>query len=159
LGQIVLGIDPGLKCTGYAVLEHNGISPVLQEAGILTTSDNDTLEQRLKSIHRSIEEVISEFHPGAVVVEKLYSHYEHPQTAVIMGHARGIILLCAAAQDIPVISYASTRIKKSVTGNGHASKSQVQRSIQSIMKLSEMPEPPDVADAIAVALCHIEARR
>jgi len=159
LSQVVLGIDPGLKCTGYAVIQHNGKKPVLREAGILTTRESNSLEQRLRSIHQSVDEVISEFHPDSMVVEKLYSHYAHPQTAVIMGHARGVIFLCAAMHDIPVVSYASTRIKKSITGNGHASKNQVQRSIQSIMMLDKMPEPPDVADAIAAALCHIGSGR
>jgi crossover junction endodeoxyribonuclease RuvC len=159
MGLTVLGIDPGLQRTGYAVIEYNGKAVKLQEAGVLTTSGKDSLEIRLKTISDSLEEILSEFHPNSMVVEKLYSHFNHPQTAVVMGHARGIILKCAAGHSIPVISYASTRIKKSVTGNGRASKSQVQRSVTSILKLKEVPEPPDVADAIAVALCHIEAAR
>jgi crossover junction endodeoxyribonuclease RuvC len=159
MGLTVLGIDPGLQRTGYAVIEYNGKAVKLQEAGVLTTSGKDSLEIRLKTISDSLDEILSEFHPDSMVVEKLYSHFNHPQTAVVMGHARGIILRCAAGQCIPVISYASTRIKKSVTGNGRASKSQVQRSVTSILKLKEVPEPPDVADAIAVALCHIEAAR
>ncbi len=131
----------------------------MRDAGVLSTKEADHLQLRLKSIYDSIQEVIDEFHPDMVAVENLYSHYSHPQTAVIMGHARGIIFLCAAHHNLPVICYAATRIKKSITGNGRASKMQVQRSIKSIMKLDVLPEPADVADAIAVALCHIEAAR
>jgi crossover junction endodeoxyribonuclease RuvC len=155
----VLGIDPGLQRTGYAVIEYNNKEPLIKEAGIVSTKENDPFQIRLKAIYDSLEEVIAEFRPDAVVVENLYSHYSHPVTSVIMGHARGIILLCAAQKNIPVISYASTRIKKTVTGNGRATKMQVQRSIKSLMKLETLPNPPDVADAIAVAMCHIEAGR
>jgi crossover junction endodeoxyribonuclease RuvC len=156
---IVLGIDPGLHRTGYAVVEYNNKDPHLKEAGVLTTKEKDSLQVRLKSIYDSVQEIIEEFHPDLMVVENLYSHYSHPLTSVIMGHARGIIFLCAAHRNLPVTCYAATRIKKSVTGNGRASKMQVQRSIKSIMRLETLPEPDDVADAIAVALCHIEAGR
>jgi crossover junction endodeoxyribonuclease RuvC len=155
----ILGIDPGLLRTGYAVVGYNGRESDLKEAGVLTTKESDNLQQRLKSIYDSVHEVIKEFHPDSVVIENLYSHYSHPLTAVIMGHARGIIFLCAAEYNLPVVCYAATRIKKSVTGNGRATKMQVQRSVKSIMKLGDLPEPADVADAIAVALCHIEAAR
>jgi crossover junction endodeoxyribonuclease RuvC len=89
-----------------------------------------------------------------MAVEQLYSHYEHPRTAILMGHARGAIFLAAAQKKIPVVSYAATRVKKIVTGNGRASKEQVQRTIQRELGLAALPEPPDVADALAIALCH-----
>jgi len=157
--RVVLGIDPGLQRTGYAVLGYDHKAPQLKEAGVLSTSDSDSLQERLQSIYDSVEEVIEEFQPDILVIENLYSHYSHPQTAVVMGHARGVIFLCAAKRKMPVVCYAATRIKKSITGNGRATKMQVQRSIKSIMKLETLPDPPDVADAIAVALCHIEAAR
>ncbi len=159
MATTVLGIDPGLRVTGYALLSNNGSSVELLEAGTLKTVDGDTLEKRLKSIYDGIEEIISEFHPDTVSVERLYSHYRHPQTAVIMGHARGMIYLCAARHNLPLNSYASTRIKKSLTGNGRASKIQMQRAVKNIFKMKDLPHPPDVADAIAAALCHIEAAK
>lgn len=155
----VLGIDPGLRVTGYAVVKLNGVDPEVCEAGVLKTDNSDPLERRLKTIYDGLDAVISEFSPDIVSVEKLYSHYNHPQTAVVMGHARGMIFLCAANHRIPVESYASTRIKKSLTGNGRASKLQMQRSVRSILRLRAIPEPADVADAIAAALCHIEAAK
>jgi crossover junction endodeoxyribonuclease RuvC len=98
--------------------------------------------------------VIAQYRPEAMAVEQLYAHYDHPRTAILMGHARGVILLAAALEGIPIFSYASTQVKKIVTGNGRASKDQVQRSIQRELGLADMPDPPDVADALAVALCH-----
>jgi crossover junction endodeoxyribonuclease RuvC len=92
-----------------------------------------------------------------IVVEELYSHYSHPITAVIMGHVRGVIYLRAAEANIPVVSYAATRIKKALTGNGRATKAQMQRMVSSSLRLPTIPEPPDAADALAVALCHCRA--
>lgn len=159
MASTVLGIDPGLRITGYALLSSNGSSVQLLEAGTLKTVDGDSLEKRLKTIYEGLEDVISEFRPDAVSVERLYSHYRHPQTAVVMGHARGVIYLCAANHNLPLNSYASTRIKKALTGNGRASKLQMQRAVKSVFKMSDLPQPPDIADAIAAALCHIEAMK
>jgi crossover junction endodeoxyribonuclease RuvC len=89
-----------------------------------------------------------------MALEQLYAHYEHPRTAVLMAHARGAILLAAAENEVAVVHYASTRVKKTVTGHGRAGKDQVQRTIQRELGLAELPSPPDVADALAVALCH-----
>jgi len=86
-----------------------------------------------------------------VAVEQLYAHYKHPRTAILMGHARGVILLAAAQRGVPVTSLASTMVKRTITGNGHASKGQVQRAVAMLCKLAKPPEPPDVADAIAIA--------
>ena len=91
-----------------------------------------------------------------MVIEELYSHYKHPATAILMGHARGVLLLCAAQAEVPVVNYSATRIKKALTGNGRAGKMQVQKAVQHALKLSEIPEPPDVADALALALCHAQ---
>ena len=93
----------------------------------------------------------------AAAIEKLYAHYKHPRTAILMGHARGAVMLAAAKCGVPVASYPATMIKRSLTGNGHASKQQMQRMIEVALGLSAPPEPPDVADALAVALCHLNA--
>lgn len=153
----ILGIDPGLQVTGYGVIENSSRNPIVREAGIIRTNDDTTssdLAQRVCSLYDGILEVIDQFHPQTVAVEQLYAHYEHPRTAILMGHARGVILLVAAQRKLPVVSYNATRIKKSITGNGRASKDQVQRTIQRELGLVKIPEPPDVADALAVALCH-----
>jgi crossover junction endodeoxyribonuclease RuvC len=149
----ILGIDPGLQVCGYACLEAERGAEKLIEAGIIRTERDDVLEQRLNRIAEDIESLLGSFTPEVVAVEELYSHYAHPRTAILMGHARGVILQKCAAAAIEVRSFSATRIKKSVTGNGRASKEQVQRTIQTILRLSELPEPNDVADAIAAAMC------
>ena len=95
----------------------------------------------------------------AVALEELYSHYERPQTAILMGHARGVICLAAAQANIPVVNYSATQVKRLLTGNGRAPKSQVQRAICHEFGLTTAPEPPDVADAMAIALCHLYLER
>lgn len=153
----IIGIDPGLQITGYAILEQRIDHPHVCEAGILKPSaDRKTadLAPRLDNLYNGVVEIVNQFEPAAMVVEQLYSHYNHPRTAILMAHARGVIFLAAAQQSIPVISYSATRIKKIITGHGRASKEQMQHAIQRELRLTEIPEPADVADALGVALCH-----
>ncbi|MEM7575992.1 MAG: crossover junction endodeoxyribonuclease RuvC [Planctomycetota bacterium] len=155
----VLGIDPGLRLTGYGVVDlHPGaIEPALVEGGVFRLDAKQSMEQRLVQLRDDLRDLIVEHRPHRVAVEQLYAHYAHPRTAILMGHARGVILLCAAEKSLPIEHLPSTEVKKSLTGNGHASKRQMQLAIQSQCGLPQMPEPADVADAIAIALCH--ARR
>jgi len=150
----ILGIDPGLNITGYGVLEVGNGSPRLCEAGIVRGKSRGSLTGRLVEIHDGVAEVIASFQPAAMALEELYSHYKRPRTAILMGHARGVICLAAARAGVPVVHYSATQVKKMLTGSGRASKSQVQRAIQYELGLSQLPEPPDVADALAIALCH-----
>jgi crossover junction endodeoxyribonuclease RuvC len=161
-GQRVLGIDPGLQITGYAVVEVSPRGPVVCEAGIVRGGEGRAradMAERLLSLYNGIVEVVDQFHPAVVAVEQLYAHYEHPRTAILMAHARGVIFLAAGQRGLPVVSYNATRIKKTITGNGHASKEQVQRTVQRELNLPRLPEPPDVADALAAALCHYHTQR
>ena len=155
--SVILGIDPGLNTTGYGVIERvtglSGGKIRLLEAGVVR-SRSETLPQRVKEIFDGIAEVIAMFHPTAVAMEQLYSHYDRPQTAILMGHARGAICLAAAQANLEIHSYAATKVKKILTGSGHAAKDQIQRAIQRELRLDRMPEPPDVADSLAIALCH-----
>jgi len=149
----VVGIDPGLQICGYACLQSDQTDQRLVEAGVLRTDAAFPVEVRLNQIAADIESILKKFNPETAAVEQLYSHYAHPQTAVLMGHARGVILQKCAQLGIAVESFSATRIKKSISGNGRASKQQMQKAIQTILALAGLPEPPDVADAIAVALC------
>jgi crossover junction endodeoxyribonuclease RuvC len=150
----VLGIDPGLQVTGYGLVETRGTQARVVEAGVVRSDERLPLADRLRKIHAALRGIVRELAPGAIVVEELYSHYGHPVTAILMGHARGVILLAAAECGVPVVSYSATRIKKALTGHGRASKEQMQRMVQTTLHLRTLPEPPDVADALAVALCH-----
>jgi crossover junction endodeoxyribonuclease RuvC len=159
----ILGIDPGLQVCGYACLETNGKekSPTLHsygdgaliEAGVCRTSGGLPLEAKLNQIAEDMQSLLEKFGPDIVAVEELYSHYAHPKTAILMGHARGVILQSCAEAGIELRSFSATRIKKSITGSGKASKQQMQRAIQGLLSLPALPEPDDVADAIAAALC------
>ncbi len=149
----ILGIDPGLQVCGYACLEaESGLEKVI-EAGVIRTQSGQALDQKLCQIAEDIQSLLEGLRPEIVAVEELYSHYAHPRTAILMGHARGVILQKCAGAGIKVRSFSATRIKKSITGNGRASKEQMQRTIQTLLCLPELPEPHDVADAIAAALC------
>jgi crossover junction endodeoxyribonuclease RuvC len=102
---------------------------------------------------------MKEFSPQAMCLEEVYSHADYPRTAILMGHARGVICLAAKLEGIPVLSFSAKRVKQSVTGNGNASKLQVQRAVQHYFSLESTPHPPDVADALAVALCYVNGIR
>jgi crossover junction endodeoxyribonuclease RuvC len=150
----VLGIDPGLNITGYGVLEVASGGPRLCEAGVVRGTSRGSLTARLSEIHQGVAEIIAGFKPAAMALEQLYSHYARPRTAILMGHARGVICLAAAQADVPVIHYPATRVKKTLTGSGRAPKSQMQQAVQRELRLASLPEPADVADALAIALCH-----
>jgi crossover junction endodeoxyribonuclease RuvC len=161
-GWRVLGVDPGLQVTGYAVLEARPRGPHVCEAGIVRTAERRApadMASRVRRLYDGIVEVMEQFRPAVVAVEQLFAHYQHPRTAILMAHARGVIFLAAAQRDLPVVSYAATRVKKTVTGSGRASKEQVQHAVRRELGLAQVPEPPDVADALAVALCHYHVHR
>jgi len=153
MDAVLCGIDPGLGTSGYAVIRSGGDGGAVMDAGVCRFDPKLPLSQRLVAIDHDISAILTEHRPQVVAVEELYSHYNHPRTAILMGHARGVILLAAAKLGIEVRSYSATRIKRHLTGNGRASKSQMQRAIQVTLGLLTLPEPADVADALAIALC------
>ena len=156
----VVGIDPGLTVTGYAVVEPSGRRAVVIEAGVIRPrGEKGDFSARLKRLFDGVVEVLDAFPPEALALEQVHSHVKHPRTAILMAHARGVIMLAAAEREIPVVGYAAARIKKSLTGSGKAPKDQIQRAIQTELGLDRLPEPHDVADACAVALCHFQIER
>ncbi|WP_250847011.1 crossover junction endodeoxyribonuclease RuvC [Aquisphaera insulae] len=156
----VVGVDPGLNVTGYAVLESSGRATRVVEAGVIRPSaQGKAMGQRLSHLHLGLLEILDEFRPAAVAIERVHSHVKFPRTAILMAHARGVIMLAAALRGIPVFGYAASRIKKSLTGSGRAPKSQMQHAIMTELRLDALPEPHDVADACAVALCHHQVSR
>jgi crossover junction endodeoxyribonuclease RuvC len=156
----VLGIDPGLNVTGYAVVDPGARAPRIVEAGVIRPgSASVELAQRLDVLYQGVLEVLDAFPPTALALEQVHSHWKHPRTAILMAHARGVIVLAAAQRRVPVVGYAATRIKKTLTGSGRAPKEQMQHAIQTELGLDRLPEPHDVADACAVALCHVQLSR
>ncbi|QDS86709.1 Crossover junction endodeoxyribonuclease RuvC [Rosistilla ulvae] len=152
-GGAILGVDPGLNITGYGVIRSTAAGIELLEAGIIRTKAKASLERRLLDLHEGLGEVIAAHKPSVLALEQLYSHYKRPQTAILMGHARGVICLLAAQAGIAIESFEATRVKRMMTGNGHAPKDQMQMAVKLQLNLATVPEPPDVADALAIALC------
>lgn len=150
----ILGIDPGLAITGYGLIDSNASSVKLIEAGVIRPVSKDKIEKRLLDLYKKVFRLIKETAPEAIVLEELYSHYKHPRTSILMGHARGIICLAVEQEKIPLISYPTTRIKKAITGRGRASKEQMQRTITNLLGLKRPPEPFDITDALALAITH-----
>jgi crossover junction endodeoxyribonuclease RuvC len=175
----VVGIDPGLRLTGYACLDDLGTTASgdrarIVEAGVfrlgqrrdrrgavvaeLTESGIASVSARLEELDRDIRDLLARVKPDAVAVESLFAHYKHPATAIIMGHGRGVILLAVRQAGLPLMEFKPNLVKKGMTGHGLAKKDQMQRAVQSLFGLAEPPSPPDVADAIAIAWCALRRR-
>lgn len=179
----IIGIDPGLRVTGYAVLEWQAaptslgssqagsakLPPIpaalvpgltkqrirIVEAGVVRVASGPSMELRLRELKESLDEILSDCRPQIMALEQLYAHYERTQPAILMGHARGVIMLSAAEHEVPVTSYSATSVKKTVSGHGRAPKEQMQAAVCHHLGLKTTPEPHDVADALAIALCHL----
>jgi crossover junction endodeoxyribonuclease RuvC len=155
----IVGIDPGLRVTGYSVLaiQSSGIS--IHEAGVIRVNPKQSLAARLSELFDGIQEVLDVECITEVALEQLFSHYARPKTAILMGHARGVICLAAARRGVNVTDYEPTRVKRLLTGSGRASKAQIQAAVCREFGLVHPPEPHDVADAMAIALCHYHAQK
>ncbi|HEX6557960.1 MAG TPA: crossover junction endodeoxyribonuclease RuvC [Longimicrobiales bacterium] len=151
--MIVLGVDPGAATTGYGVVARSGGTISLLECGVVRTDPATRLPQRLKEIYQGISEVLTR-HPVDVVAVEGVFFGKNARTTVILGHARGAILLAATMRDLPVAEYSPAEIKNAVVGTGRATKEQVQFMVQRLLRLKAPPQPSDAADGVAVALCH-----
>lgn len=154
----VLGVDPGLVQTGWGLVNSFGSGEVSHEgSGIIKTSPEDAISERMSVIYRELDEIIKRHRPEVMVIEKLYSHYKHPTTSILMGHARGVVCLAAGMNGLRLVNYPATHIKKCVTGNGRARKEQVQRMITMFLDLADEPVTFDASDALAAALTFIRS--
>lgn len=160
----VLGVDPGLRLCGYACVDDLGQTPTgerarILEAGVIRLgkgpagSDAKSVSARLEELDRDFREVLDRLKPECVAIESLFAHYKHPATAIVMGHARGVLLLAVRQIGVRLLEFKPALVKKGMTGNGMAPKDQIQRAVQAFFGLAEPPNPPDVADAIAIAWC------
>ncbi len=148
----MLGIDPGLVATGYGCLETGPAGVAVVDFGVIRTAPEEALEARLSAIHDGVRGLLEKHAPSLLVVEDLYTEYTFPRTAILMGHARGVICLAAAQQGVAVLALAPAEVKRVIAANGAASKAQVQRSVQMMLRLSAAPRPYHVADALSLAL-------
>ncbi len=155
--MIVLGIDPGTATTGYGVVARGGDGAVsLVECGVIRTDAGAELPQRLREIYDGIVEVIDRHSPDLVAVEGIF-YGKNVRTTVVLGHARGAILLAATLRDLPVAEYSPAEVKNAIVGTGRATKEQVQFMVQRLLRLKTPPKPADAADGVAVALTHCYA--
>lgn len=150
---LYLGVDPGLNKTGYSILERTPAGPVLREGGVVRSTRTESLARRVYEIGKGLREVIQQYAPQFMAVEQVFSFGKNPKTALLMAHARGAILMTAAEAEIPILHYTPAQVKRLLTGSGKASKAQIQRAVKNELKLADLLEPNDVADASAVALC------
>jgi len=151
----ILGIDPALRVTGYGVIERRGDRIALIEAGIVAPHVSQPLEQRLRELHHGIAEVIAQTRPDVIVIEELYSSYKNPQTAILMGHARGVMCLAGAQAGLCVHTLGHSHVKRALLGSGSARKEQVNAIVIRLLNLRTAPKPNDVSDALAIALAYL----
>jgi len=151
--MIILGVDPGIARTGWGIIEVESSKLKVQSYGCIETAASIDTSQRLKHVYDSLLKIIKEHKPDALAVEELFFN-TNAKTAFLVGQARGVILLCAAENDLPIVSYTPLQVKVAVTGYGRAEKSQIGQMVKTILKLKDIPKPDDVADALAVALTH-----
>lgn len=150
---LILGVDPGLATIGFSIVAKEGNRFDVLEYGVIKTSSDKTDVERLKIIYRNLTELIDEYKPDQMAVEELFFN-KNVKTAIIVGQARGVILLAGAESNIPVAEYTPLQIKQAVVGYGRADKNQVQQMVKNLLNLSEIPRPDDAADALAIAVCH-----
>jgi crossover junction endodeoxyribonuclease RuvC len=155
---LVLGIDPGTAITGYGLVHENDEGLALVDCGVITTPADQPLPQRLQTIYRGLAAIIGQHRPDQVAVEELFFS-RNVRTALSVGQARGVVLLAAAEAGLPLHEYKPLEVKQTVAGYGGADKRQVQEMVRLLLRLEEIPEPDDAADAVAVAVCHIHSAR
>ena len=149
----ILGIDPGIAIVGFGVVDKNGNRYSTVEYGAITTPAHTPLENRLKTIYDEMTLLFANFRPDAISVEELFFN-SNAKTAIAVGQARGVIILSAVENGVPIYEYTPLQVKQALTGYGRASKMQIQQMMRTMLGLSEIPKPDDVADALAIAVCH-----
>jgi crossover junction endodeoxyribonuclease RuvC len=155
----ILGIDPGIEITGYGLIEAASGHIKLIRTGTIKTDRRRRLGERLKKIYKELTEIIGQYRPKILVLERPYSHYRHPTTTIVMGCVRGIIYLASSQNNIPIEDFPPTRIKKAISGRGDASKEQVQKMVGYLLNLKEPPGQEDVADALAISITYAHINR
>jgi crossover junction endodeoxyribonuclease RuvC len=156
--MIIMGIDPGFAITGYGVVKYEGNKFSVLDYGAVTTEASMKLSQRLLVLYDQLEILIEKFKPAAIAIEELFFN-KNIKTALNVGHGRGVAVLAAAKAGIDIYEYTPLQVKQSVVGYGRAEKAQIQQMVKAILNLNSVPKPDDVADALAIAICHGNSHR
>jgi len=156
--MLVLGIDPGTATTGFGLVKYERGREILVRYGVIKTSPDMDMPQRLVKINREYNDLLDEHHPDAVAIEQIF-HHKNAKTVITVAQSRGVLLMTAAAREIEIAEYTPLQVKQAVTGFGNADKRQVQIMVQKILAIDKIPKPDDAADALAIALCHLHSYR
>lgn len=151
----ILGIDPGSRCTGYAIIDAVGDNVGVVEHGVVKLPQTQSVAERLKLLDTALRELVSEHHPDEVVVEEVFAAH-NVRSALVLGQVRGVVIVSAGA-NCPIFEYSARAVKKAVAGYGQADKNQVAQMVKQLLRLPEAPQQ-DAADALALALCHMHSR-
>ena len=149
----ILGIDPGIATTGFGIIEINGHKITAISYGAIITPPEHSLGKRLLTIESNLTTIINNHQPDVCAIEEVFFS-KNVKTAITVSHARGVMVFCMEKMEIPVFNYTPTAIKSAITGYGNAEKKQVQFMTKELLKLNKIPKPDDVADALAIAICH-----
>ena len=154
----ILGIDPGLVQTGFGVISVNGSNFSLVDYGIIKPDTKVDLSHRLLTIHQDISSIIDDYFPNIIVIEDIF-YGKNIKSALKLGQARGVAMVAAAARNLPIHEYSARKVKQAITGNGNATKEQLQFMVKAILNLDSLPSPIDASDALAIAICHCQQFR
>ncbi len=154
---LILGIDPGSRVTGYGIINVNGARQEYVSSGCIRTTNKATLPDRLDEIFSGVTQIVNEFIPAEMAIEKIFVS-RSAESALKLGHARGVAMVACVQQGLPIYEYEARKVKQAVVGTGAASKEQVQHMVQTLLKLPGKPQA-DAADALAIALCHINTQK
>lgn len=154
----ILGIDPGFAIVGYGIIDYNGNKSKPIEYGAITTPAGQDISIRLKTIYTELTKIIQQYKPDSVAIEELFFN-TNVKTAILVGQARGVLILAAVNNNVPSFEYTPLQVKQAVVGYGRAEKSQVQQMVKLLLDLPEIPKPDDTADALAIAICHAHSTR
>lgn len=154
----IFGVDPGLRVTGYGLIDCCDAKIKLLEAGIIEPKDKDLIQNRINAIYNNLDELVVEYRPEVMVLEKLYTHYRHPTTACLLGHVRGVICLLCARRHIKLVEQSVRRIRQAITGGGGASKLQTQGMVAHVLGIDKNKLTLDASDALALALGYAQLR-
>lgn len=149
----LIGIDPGLRCTGYGIIEFTGKHTTLIQYGTITTDSGHSFSRRLQTVYDDVSDVLWEYHPDEFAIEEAF-YSKNARTALQLGHVRGVAMLAAMHARVPVSEYSAKKIKLALTGRGSSTKEQVQYMVKTLLNLKDPPQPVDASDALACALCH-----
>ena len=149
----IIGIDPGLRCTGFGIIDSSNNNLEVIDFGIIKTDSKESLSKRLKTIYCDVKEIIEMYKPSIMSIEDIF-YGKNVKSALLLGHARSVPMVVSANYDMPLYEFSSRRIKQAITGNGNATKEQVQFMVQRILLMDKLPQPLDASDALATAICY-----